>query len=322
MISIIVPIYNAEQYLNRCMESILKQTFQNYEILLIDDGSTDSSGKICNEYALSDGRIRVYHKLNGGSASARNLGLKEANGDYIVFIDADDIVSPDYLSLLYQTMIDNDADIVQCAYKSILSYEKQYTEDYIDAYNLKNIYTNIEYLRLFCDKSTYLSTAVLWNKLYRKHLFTDLEFMEGKGIDDEFLIYKIIFRAKRVAVISNVLYYYYLSPGSQMRSNVPTLKRLDCIDAIEQQLEFFKQINNIELYNMLLYRYYSAIIEGYYYVKKYFKSNKILLDNLKNKKKNYKEALRVKETSSMDKILLLIRYHFPSLFHCLKKVFK
>ena len=201
-------------------------------------------------------------------------------------------------------------DIVQCNYMTTTSdYEKQSPQQN----EQKNIYNNIEFLQIFCNKSSYLKTAVLWNKLYRKRIFDGVEFPEGKGIDDEFVVCEVIYNAQSICEISDVLYYYYMSPNSQMRST-PTLKSIDCIEAIENQLEFFKNINQPKLYNSLLYRYYSAVSGAYHLARTFFPEEEQVLIELKKKLSSWKITLVKKEIPFMDKMLLIFRINFPKTF--------
>lgn len=311
MVSIIVPVYNAEKYLKKCVNSILKQNYPDFEILLINDGSTDRSGEICDIFESQDERVRVIHKKNEGSASARNLGIAQAKGEYIAFVDADDFISENYLSTLVGTLERTEADIVQCQFQKVNSYQGN-IEPCTPQKDIK-IYSNIDALEAFCGKKEYLSTAVLWNKLYKKELFRKLSFPIGRGIDDEYLICRIVYRAKRIAVISDVLYYYYMSPNSQMRS-APSLKKLDNIDALEGQIRFLRKVNQPRLANMLMYRYYSSIIDGYYYVKKNFPNETELQKKLKKKKRMFYVAILTKEVEIKDKCLLVFRNYFPRFF--------
>lgn len=320
MISVIVPVYNVEKYLPKCLDSILRQDCQDFEVLLIDDGSTDQSDEICDNYAKLDARVRVTHKPNGGSGSARNVGLGMARGKYIAFVDADDFVAENYLSRLLTVAEANHADIVQCQFQCVV--ENEQPAEHSDAGKIEKIYSNIESLKEFCKKSGYLSTAVMWNKLYRKELFYDIHYQEGKGVDDEYVICPILYRANRIIVISDVLYYYYMSGNSQMRNTRPTLKKLDGIDAIEKQLAFFEQISQPQLRNMLMYRYYSGVVGGYNYVKKYFPAEREILLRLKEKKKGMWSALRLKEMSLSDKLLLVSRNCCPNLFKLVHRKIK
>lgn len=312
MISIIVPVYNGEKWLRRCLDSILKMSFSDYELIIVNDGSTDDTYNILNYYKEYDQRIKVINKSNGGSGSARNVGISLAIGDYISFIDSDDMVDEDFLSILYKTMIEYDVDIVECNFESILNDKSKIKRD---EKNYKvNVISNEKKLEEFCNKNTYLKTAVLWNKLFKKKLFSNLKFVENKGIDDEFLIHLLIYRANTIAVIDKTLYFYCLTENSQMRSK-RTLKQLDSIEAIENQLNFFLNIKKHHLYNMLLYRYYATIMLNYEFVKNEFPKEYQLINELKMKRKTFYKALSVKETTLFDKVCLLLNRYFPKTFY-------
>ena len=139
LISVIVPIYNVEKYLDRCVESIINQTYKNLEIILVDDGSPDNCTQMCDDYAKKDSRIRVVHKENGGLSDARNAGMEVATGEYVSFIDSDDYISLDFYETLFQTMIDNDSDIVECSV--VKFYENGKFDEYSDDQMIKNFNT-------------------------------------------------------------------------------------------------------------------------------------------------------------------------------------
>lgn len=316
MVSIIIPTYNASAYIGRCIESILNMDYDDYEVIIVNDGSTDATLDILRRYEEMDRRIKVINKENGGSASARNVGLKAAEGAFIAFVDADDYVDRLYLSILTDVQRKYDADIVECGFYTVKS------EKILSVVTKENVevLTNVQKLEEFCTKKSYLKTAVLWNKLYKKSLYTGMQFPEGKGIDDEFLIHRIIWRARKIVTTQEVLYYYFLSENSQMRSKV-SLKTLDVIEAIEDQMALFRQIDNVHLYNMLLYRYYRSVIGGYYLVKTHFPEEREKLTELKKKKRNYYQALIVSETLFSDKIFLIMNCYFPGIAKQLHKRF-
>lgn len=318
MISVIIPVYNAEAYIKRCLESIYNQTYKDYEVVIIDDGSTDSTEKICLDFVKKDKRFNIYQKENGGSASARNYALRQLKGEYIVFVDADDYIHPDYMSTMMNVAENQGADIVQCEFQTVSNYKNEFLEQKTEI----NVYTNIEILKQFCEKKTYLKTAVLWNKLYKTTLFKDIKFVEGKGIDDEYVICQVLYRAKVICEINNILYFYCMTPNSQMRSK-PTLKSIDNVEAIELQIEFLKKIDkNEHLCDMLLYRYYSSVSGAYELVKNHFSEETDILDSLRNKLKNWKKALKVKEICMLDKCLLIMRIKFPRIFRMIHKRFE
>lgn len=313
MISVIIPAYNAEQYLGRCLESVLNQTYRDFELLLIDDGSTDATPIIARKFSDVDERIKYTRKKNGGSASARNLALTLAQGEYIAFVDADDCVHPDYLETLLNTLLRTHTDICQCDYIEVENGQ-EIKNDQLSSDAGISVYTNIEFLKQFCEKRTYLRTAVLWNKLYRKELFDELTFPVGKGIDDEFLVYKAIYRTKKVSHISASLYYYYMTPNSQMRST-PTLKSIDSVWATSEQIDFFREHGLNQLANAMLYRHYAGVLYAYRFVRDNYPNERILLERLKWMKSKWWRALLVKEVPISDKCLLIVRAWLPKLFN-------
>lgn len=313
MISVIIPAYNAEQYLDRCLESVLNQTYREFELILIDDGSTDTTSIIAHRFSEADKRIRYIRKENGGSASARNMALTLAQGDYIAFVDADDYIHPCYLETLLNTLLKTNSDICQCDYLEVAN-NKIIKYASLPNNTVVNTYTNVEFLKQFCEKRTYLRTAVLWNKLYRIELFDGLTFPVGKGIDDEFLIYKAIYRTKTVSHISACLYYYCMTPESQMRST-QTLKSIDSVWATSEQIVFFHEHGLNNLANTMLYRHYAGVLYAYRFVREKYPNERELLEKLGKMKHTWWHALVVKDISVSDKCLLIMRACFPKLFY-------
>lgn len=242
-ISIIVPIYKAEKYLHRCVDSILNQTFTDFELILVDDGSPDKCGEICDEYAKRDKRIKVIHKENGGQAEARNMGIDIAKGEYLHFIDSDDWVHPQMLEILYAGIKKND---VLC---SICSYELTKNNEVflpIKQYKFSIIYGLDFYVQ------TKFNGVVPWAKLYHKSLFCDTRYPVGKIHEDEFVTYKVIYEAGNIAFCENKLYYYFINPNG-VSNGVYTLGWLDQLEAWEEQHVFLKKHK--------LYKYYKWSIE-------------------------------------------------------------
>lgn len=206
MISIIVPIYNTKKYLRECLDSILNQTFFDYELLLIDDGSTDGSSDIIKEYAAKDTRIRVLGGRHIGFPLSKNLGLDSAKGDYICFVDSDDSIHPQYLEILYNTIINTKADLCSCRYIPYKSTPKiifketgkvvEHTEDRI--------------LSLFNS----LCATFMWNKIYKRELFDDIRFEDVMALSDTMVMYKIVDKAKKIATVDKSLIYYRVHPAN------------------------------------------------------------------------------------------------------------
>ena len=238
LISIIVPVYNVEPYLKRCFDSILAQTYTNIEIILIDDGSTDASPHICNEYANKDNRIKVVHKKNGGQSEARNQGIDICKGDYISFVDSDDWVEPTYIEELLDPIKKEDADISICQLKRTSFFEK------IDTPQEKHYqyYTPYDAIRrLFVQKEVSFIGPVC--KIYKRSLFETVRFPVGKFHEDEFIMHILFSYAKKIVCTSAVLYYYYQRADSTMGTPHP----YDLLEAEEKQFDFILNNDMVDL---------------------------------------------------------------------------
>lgn len=232
-ISVIVPIYNVEKYLNRCVKSILKQTYKNIEVILVDDGSTDDSGKICDQLAEKDDRIKVIHKKNGGMSDARNAGLEIVSGEYIAFVDSDDWVSPVMFERLYATLKKYDTELVVC--EPIYAYET-----YIEGRQLSGKSFELskrEATELLIEDRKFRS--VVWNKLYDKRLWSDIRFPKGKHYEDVHIVYKIYDMCERIAFLDQGLYYYFQRSQSIVHS-VKIESHMELIYAVEERLKFLQ----------------------------------------------------------------------------------
>lgn len=234
-ISVIVPIYKVEPYLQRCVDSILAQTFQDFEIILIDDGSPDRCPKICDEYVEKNDRIHVIHQENGGLSAARNVGIdwafENSDSEWLTFIDSDDWVYPQYLEFLYRAVKEKNVLISACG----TTFEKEMSHEFRpQEYDVREM-TSEEY---WLERSGDIFIA--WEKLYKKELFESIRFPAGMIYEDEFTTYKVMFAVKDVAVITNRLYIYYFSETSILRSNWNEQKFAN-IDAVLQQIEFFRK---------------------------------------------------------------------------------
>lgn len=211
LVSIVVPVYNVEEYLIPCIDSILKQTYENLEIILVDDGSTDRSGEICEKYKEKDTRIKVFHKQNGGLSDARNFGMKQANAKFITFIDSDDTISPNFISVLLTKLKENNADIVQC--------RRTLRKENLDA-GTENEYlcSGQEGLRQFLLRRQI--DVFAWGKLYKRELFQDIEFPYGRINEDVCTTYKLLYRSEKIVCLDLVLYWHRMREGSILHSPI------------------------------------------------------------------------------------------------------
>lgn len=237
-VSIVIPVYNVEQYLRRCIDSVLSQSYTDYEMILVDDGSTDTSGQICDEYS-EDSRIHVIHKANEGAGAARNTGIEIATGDYITFIDSDDYIAECYLEKMIQAAERTQSDIVQCGYlygdKTAYSFVKE-SEQVIKPV----ILDSHEVFR------TRDAKIIICAKLYKTILFEGIRYPKVSIHDDEFVTYKLLYKAKRTALIAIPYYYYYKSPNSIMREK-KVFYPDNFIQAYEERIRFFEAKGEQEL---------------------------------------------------------------------------
>lgn len=235
MISVIVPVYKVEKYLSECINSILSQTYTNFELILVDDGSPDRCGEICEEYSRQDGRVRVLHQENQGLSGARNTGMKAAVGDYLTFVDSDDLISPQYLSVLYQALTDTGADI---ATGRTLTFADGEIPKAKSEHIKKSVYSGKKGCVMLYDGRPEV-TVNAWGKLYRTKLIGDILFPLGRLHEDQAFTPLIFYRADRVAAVDAELYYYRERNNSITR-NLFTVKRYDDLWAIDNCIAFFE----------------------------------------------------------------------------------
>jgi len=235
LISIIVPVYNVEKYLCRCLDSILQQTYTNLEVILVDDGSLDNCPHICDKYAVRDNRVRVIHKTNGGLSSARNVGLDIANGEWVGFVDSDDWILPDMYEKLYSAAICENADLAICGY--IYIDENNIPSDGISLVKDEILEKSDAFNKLIEKKSSFYVTA--FNKIYAKKIFNNLRFPLDRLHEDEFTIHSIFNECRKIVAISDILYMYVQREDSIMHKKF-SIKRFDYIDAIIERYNFFR----------------------------------------------------------------------------------
>lgn len=260
LISIIVPIYNVEKYLDRCINSIINQSYKNIEIILVNDGSTDNSLKICEKYKLIDDRVIIINKKNGGQSEARNFGINVAKGEYISFVDSDDLIHIDMYSILYSAIIKNDSDISICRYKKFNSNNiDRIIHDSIQ--KKKNVivkHVNNEYALSKC-LNTKRITVSAWSKLYKKDIFNEIKFPYGTEMEDWAIIVDLMLKCKKVALINKELYYYYYRSNSTMNKRFKEsdlklenifLRNLELVD------KYFPSLHNQAKTNLTAHYFY------------------------------------------------------------------
>ena len=211
LVSVIVPVYNVEEYLERCLNSLQLQTLDNIEILLIDDASSDRSGEICESYAKQDKRFKVFHKkFNEGPSAARNLGIYNSISDYLMFVDGDDWVSHDFCRIAYECALNNQADLVMFGYQNARKSIKNRIEYGSIKFMLAGYKTREDAIEMTFDEFG----MVVWNKLFDKSLFNNISFPKGYFYEDTGSTYKLIWKANQIFVLDKVLYYYFIRPDS------------------------------------------------------------------------------------------------------------
>lgn len=242
LVSIIVPVYNIENYAENCIKSLVNQTYQDIEIILVDDGSTDNSGKICDDFAQQHELIKVVHKENGGLSSARNAGLDVASGDYIMFIDGDDYIAENAVEILLKHIANNDADMVQFDYEETFV---PYKSTKSSATDTKELVTDLKQMfeKLYLIGGPAASSCT---KLYKKELFNTLRFKEGIIHEDEFLITELLPQVKSILYIPDKLYFYVMRTGSIVKSGF-SKKRLDSLMVSENRIDKLEKLGFSEL---------------------------------------------------------------------------
>ena len=318
-ISVIVPIYNVEKYLSECIESILHQTYKNLEIILVDDGSPDGCGKICDEYEKKDNRIKVNHKKNGGLGDARNKGIKAATGEYLFFVDSDDVLEYLILEKLHDALFQMKAQVAICGFQYIdhlgvkkdkcsatdklfLASGKEIQKRYFGTYNDSMIYT------------------VAWNKLYRKELFQNIEYPSGVLHEDEFLTLRLLYPAEIIAVIPYIGYLYRMRDESIM--DCFDARRFQLFDAYLARLQFYEEKNEKELWTRT-FQLYLHMFEQYveWQREKESKSDKEVIKKYRNKLKKFHQNSKYRVTGK-----LLIEYEMsvrlPEFYHLIWKIMK
>ena len=258
-ISVIVPVYNVEKYLHECVDSILAQTFTDFELILVNDGSQDNSGTICDEYAGKDKRIITIHQENQGQASARNNAIKIAKGDWIHFVDSDDIIHPQMLEILYSA-VDETTQISMCGLSKGIDLPAEFCSQKSNYDFKKCPVTEKELISMYNDFYQYW---VVWAKLIKKEIVEKYLFTPGRIYEDTAAVFKWINETKFVSITDEQLYFYRLNPNSTMQVSF-SLKNLDRLWAIEEQMKFFDttDFNNLK---KTIYKKYAVTCADIYY---------------------------------------------------------
>lgn len=320
-VSIIVPIYNAEKFLDKCIQSIINQTYSNLEIILVNDGSTDKSLEICNKYKGIDRRIIVINKNNGGVSSARNKGLELASGNYIGFVDSDDFISEYMYEKMVKAMIQNNADVVECGYFTCDSNYKN-----IERHELTDSIINGEYQCSYMYLSNKNTTNYNVNKLYKKSLFDGLRYPNLKFSEDFWVNTKIFYKCKRKVTLNECFYYYVMNKQSAVRKEFNYNERKDTIIAAKDLYDFHSERYS-ELCPYLALYICKYVLQFYYELS--FKKDRNKNHYEQELKDTFKEYYPRIKNEAFEKIkfsgthLFMILFNIsPKLYLTLRRIYK
>lgn len=304
-VSVVVPVYKVEEYLKRCVDSILNQTFKDYELILVDDGSPDSCPKMCDDLAEKYSYIHVIHQKNAGLSAARNSGiewsLKNSDSEWITFIDSDDWIHPQYIESMLEANLKNNTQV--CMGKFCFT----------EKYNLSTDGNPIEYIKCvktnnaFTDESLDPNSACA--RLYRKSLFKDIRYPVGKLHEDRYTTYKVLFKFEKTSVVNYPLYYYFVNDEGIVHSSWSP-RKLDNVEACEQQLEFFKNTENDEMFKYILDDYIHLLLFNLRIIKgkrEFLIFEKQLRNKLRQTLKTHKKLLNM----SFSKDYNTYKYAYP-----------
>ena len=295
LISVIVPVYNVESYVAECIESIQNQTYMNLEIIIVNDGSTDASGDICDQYAAYDERIQVIHKENAGVSAARNTGIESANGDYIGFVDSDDYIAPTMYEDMLKLMAEHDLDIIECtAFRNNGDTNIEGCND-----GSLEIFNRDEALKM----AMYDCFVAVWSQLYKRRVISDVRFPVGRKFEDSAVSYLFIANTKRVGHINRCLYYYRLNPNSTTQTSFDAKSRWDFVLGYEERLQYAidHQLPYVDDCNSLLMKAVLSCLTAYYAKPT---GNQVYYDKCKKMIETYRNDASYKLLNSKYKLFL------------------
>lgn len=309
LVSIIVPIYNVEEYLNRCIRSIIRQTYENLEIILVDDGSTDNCFSICQDWGKKDSRIKVIHQKNGGLSAARNTGIDVATGQYIMFLDSDDYLSPYCIETMVDLIQVDNADVVIGNFVNGNEDNYNFTKDI----NYKKNMSGVDAIRqIYNNDEDALKFTSACAKLYRKNLFKNIRYPSGKLYEDIFTTHKVLYLCKNAIVIGLECVYYFQRITSIMHDNY-NLKKLDYLQALKERLYFYYNNNLLDLASIAYDVYLHSLIWEYSRTRDILKNKKAMKAIQKEFNKVYKFGYSSTRYVDENKYYLMIFRIHPEL---------
>lgn len=313
LISVIVPVYNAELYLRDCIESIIVQTFSDYEIILVNDGSTDSSGNICEEYAQKDTRIMVYHQENCGQAVARNYAISKAKGKWITFLDSDDLLHPQMLEYLYKSVKMTGAQMAMCKYVENKERPQFFSEDL--EFSTTNHFINEDNLLKIVESCFYWT---VWAKLIKKEIVQKDMFQAGRIYEDNAVAGKWFISAQMVSEVPLPMYFYRDNDAGTTKSEFSE-KKLDWLWALEEQMKYYYRIGYYGMLNHMYHLYYEQVPAYYRRIIRDLHDKNVANNLRKQSVRIYKNYSKIVESGrSAGDILLYITC--PRLRRILRKI--
>lgn len=312
LVSIIIPVYNSEKYLEAALESAINQSYKNIEIFLIDDGSTDASSQICDIYAKKDSRVRAIHQKNSGPSAARNRGVEEARGEYLTFFDNDDLLHKDFVKILLNLCVENDCDI---ALTKSFPFLEENTIPYGEP-ETKLTFMDRRQLSTQLVDMGWTGLAVTMAKLFRKELFEKIRFNEERIIgDDDSTIYLLYWASQRSVLFQSPLYFYRSKRNGSITHSNYKLSWLTGVDAFRERMEFYHSQGEMTLYAKAMRNYCRRMAENYILMKESFPNERKLLRDLSIRmKKQSLIMLFLKGNTMGQKLSALLFSYFPTLW--------
>ena len=301
-ISVIVPVYNVEHYLENCIKSICGQTYWQLEIILSDDGSTDHSGVICDHFATLDSRIRVIHKMNGGLSDARNAGIEVASGSYYMFVDSDDFIAPDTIEKLYLAATEHDCEIAVC--NIVRTFDDGTTEPF---------YHPVDKLTVWAGQQRFetLKQPSACNKLFRAELFKDVRFPKGKFYEDTFVYHVLAYKARQIVLTGHDGYFYLSRKDSILGQPKYTDRYFDFIEAVYTRMSYLLEHNVPHYGEEACLSLYAAAANGEKYIQK-TEQNAARFRQMRSWYQTaYQQLMKSPQTGIKQKIRLILLRYFP-----------
>lgn len=320
LITVIIPVYNVEKYMRECLDSVINQSYSHLEIILVDDGSTDYSGKICDEYCKMDIRVKCIHKKNGGLSSARNAGLDIATGNYIAFIDSDDIYELNYIEILYRNIVEFCADISCCKYMRFNESKPDNINQFISKTECISSVKCME--NILYQYRDHIFTVAVWNKLYKRAIFDSIRFPFGKLNEDMAVVLQIMDLAKKVVVCDYIGYFYRINSNSITNQKFSS-KRMDVVYVTEDMLKYVRD-KHPELENAAIHILFRRNIEMLMLILQsdkqvYINEYTYILDNIK---KYRLHILYDSKSQKSSKICALVSFCGVNIMQQVYKIYK